>query len=77
MFLIYIFRRCVNVKAILRLCSFIFYDTALLPIDAEPSGNATLNEVISAKVRKVYIKENGNISRNAQRLAIDRNTVKR
>lgn len=50
---------------------------ALLPIDTESSEKATLNEIISNEVLKVYKQENGNVSRTAQRLAIDRNTVKR
>jgi transcriptional regulator with PAS, ATPase and Fis domain len=38
---------------------------------------ATLEEFIAAKVAKVFRVESGNVSRTAQRLGIDRNTVKR
>jgi transcriptional regulator with PAS, ATPase and Fis domain len=51
--------------------------TTLLPITAEATENGTLDEIISNEVLKVYKQENGNVSRTAQRLAIDRNTVKR
>ncbi|SNY92951.1 Transcriptional regulator containing PAS, AAA-type ATPase, and DNA-binding Fis domains [Cohaesibacter sp. ES.047] len=37
----------------------------------------SLDEIIASKVHKVYQLEDGNITRTAQRLAIDRNTVKR
>ena len=39
--------------------------------------DATLEEFIAARVSKVHRMENGNVSRTAQRLAVDRNTVKR
>lgn len=50
---------------------------ALLPNDAVASESATLNDIICNEVLKVFKLENGNVSRTAQRLAIDRNTVKR
>jgi transcriptional regulator with PAS, ATPase and Fis domain len=52
--------------------------TALTPeIPATSNDNGTLEEIISAKVYEVYKRENLNISKTAQRLSIDRNTVKR
>lgn len=43
----------------------------------EIEGGSTLNDMITDKVLTVYKQENGNISRTADQLAIDRNTVKR
>jgi transcriptional regulator of acetoin/glycerol metabolism len=51
--------------------------SALLPEDTEPPERATLNDIISHAVTKAYKQEHGNVCRTAQRLAIDRNTVKR
>lgn len=44
---------------------------------ADTDTGATLDEFIAARVSKVHQMENGNVSRTAQRLAVDRNTVKR
>ena len=41
------------------------------------TDDKSLDEIIAAKVNKIYRLENGNITKTAQRLAIDRNTVKR
>ena len=38
---------------------------------------ATLDDMIAAKVSQIFKQENCNISKTAQRLSIDRNTVKR
>lgn len=54
-----------------------FLHTTLTPTDFKSPENSTLDEMISTEVLRVYKQENGNISRTAQRLAIDRNTVKR
>jgi transcriptional regulator with PAS, ATPase and Fis domain len=43
----------------------------------DDAPDATLEEFIAARVGKVFRMENGNVSRTAQRLGIDRNTVKR
>lgn len=43
----------------------------------EAEDGATLDDFIAAKVNKVFRAENGNVTRTAQRLGIDRNTVKR
>ena len=40
-------------------------------------ADATLEEFIAARVSRIHRLENGNVSRTAQRLAVDRNTVKR
>ena len=45
--------------------------------DDEDDAEATLEDFIAAKVAKVFRVENGNVTRTAQRLGIDRNTVKR
>ncbi len=45
--------------------------------DDDADANATLEEFIAARVSRIHRLENGNVSRTAQRLAIDRNTVKR
>ncbi|WP_316858940.1 sigma 54-interacting transcriptional regulator [uncultured Cohaesibacter sp.] len=54
--------------------------SALFPDASEMEREETassLDEMIAAKVSRIYHMENGNISKTAQRLAIDRNTVKR
>ena len=43
----------------------------------DDAPDATLEEFIAARVGKVFRMENGNVSRTAQRLGVDRNTVKR
>jgi transcriptional regulator of acetoin/glycerol metabolism len=50
---------------------------ALLSVDTKPPKSRTRNDIISHEVMTAYQRENGNISRTAQRFAIDRNTVKR
>jgi len=50
---------------------------ASLMTTGEPNGGSTLNDMISEKVLAVFKQENGNISRTADQLAVDRNTVKR
>lgn len=48
--------------------------------DGEDDGmdaDATLEEFIAARVSRIHRLENGNVSRTAQRLAVDRNTVRR
>lgn len=53
-----------------------FSSPEALPQESEEDG-ATLDDFIAAKVATVYRAEGGNVSRTAQRLGIDRNTVKR
>ena len=60
------------------------FDLPLLPTsspDEEADGalvsDATLEEFIAARVSRVHRLENGNVSRTAQRLGVDRNTVRR
>jgi transcriptional regulator with PAS, ATPase and Fis domain len=45
--------------------------------EADAEGDESLDDYIAARVRKVFGLEHGNVSRTAQRLGIDRNTVKR
>lgn len=45
--------------------------------DEDGDDSASLEEFISAKVSAVFRSEDGNITKTAQRFAIDRNTVKR
>lgn len=51
--------------------------TTLSPAAEKTSGRDTLNDIIAMEVLRVYREESENVSKTAQRLAIDRNTVKR
>jgi transcriptional regulator with PAS, ATPase and Fis domain len=52
-------------------------DLVAKPDDEDSLTGATLAEFISAKVSAVFRSEDGNVTKTAQRLAVDRNTVKR
>jgi len=64
----------------LTLQNFPHFETLHTLLTEEESADiqpTTLNEIISSEVLRVYNQERGNVSRTAQRLAVDRNTIKR